>query len=584
MFVFRRQSLRLGLICVSLLVVFCLFLSTRPNSMARGAPRAAFVVNSNADTIADDGFCTLREAITNANGDSQLYATAGECAAGSGADTITFAGNYTITLAGSQLPIVTSYIIISGNGAANTIIQAAAAPQTATSRVFQVNSGGNLTLDGVTVRNGYDNSHDGGGIYNTGGKLTIMNSTVSDNWEIAPNINYNPRGGGVFSTGLLTITNSTFSGNKALDIFVGGYGQGGGIWSSNSAVIMNSTFDQNKAGSNDWEGIYSGGGGLYTEGKTTITNNTFLANTAGTRGGAILTGGNGTLTVTNSTIRNSVENHSSSTATLKNTIVTASCIGTITADAFNLATASTCGGATQVTFAQLNLGALTGSPTYLPLLPGSVAIDAGDNTVCPATDQRGQARNDLQCDVGAYELKYADSPTVYRPVATDTVTTFGPALMGIQRDAGFTDPGVITVTKSAWSTQGPESIGATWAITPTTTSGFSLTLQLCYTDAELGSLTESALRFWRYSGGAWTMNATVPTLSTVNGNRCAAVSGIQELSTWTLATSTPTAVTLERLAASANPIGGVGAIGLVLAAVVVIGSGRAVWLRRKRQP
>ena len=80
--------------------------------------------------MADDGVCTLREAITAANSDTASGATAGECAAGAGADSITFAADYTITLDGSQLPVVTSEMTITGNGAANTIIQANAAPDT----------------------------------------------------------------------------------------------------------------------------------------------------------------------------------------------------------------------------------------------------------------------------------------------------------------------------------------------------------------------------------------------------------------------------------------------------------------------
>lgn len=36
------------------------------------------------------------------------------------------------------------------------------------------------------------------------------------------------------------------------------------------------------------------------------------------------------------------------------------------------------------------------------LLAGSPAIDAADNAVCPATDQRGVAR-DAVCDVGSFE-------------------------------------------------------------------------------------------------------------------------------------------------------------------------------------
>ena len=45
-----------------------------------------------------------------------------------------------------------------------------------------------------------------------------------------------------------------------------------------------------------------------------------------------------------------------------------------------------------------------GGPTLTQaLLPGSPAIDAANNAVCPATDQRGVAR-DAACDVGAFEL------------------------------------------------------------------------------------------------------------------------------------------------------------------------------------
>jgi hypothetical protein len=41
----------------------------------------------------------------------------------------------------------------------------------------------------------------------------------------------------------------------------------------------------------------------------------------------------------------------------------------------------------------------------MALLPGSPAIDAGDNTHCPATDQRDIARpQGAKCDIGAFEV------------------------------------------------------------------------------------------------------------------------------------------------------------------------------------
>ena len=53
------------------------------------------------------------------------------------------------------------------------------------------------------------------------------------------------------------------------------------------------------------------------------------------------------------------------------------------------------------------LGAFTDDGTpgqgYLPLLPTSRAIDAGDPAACPATDQLGQLRV-TPCDIGAVEF------------------------------------------------------------------------------------------------------------------------------------------------------------------------------------
>src|SRR5215207_651614 len=133
---------------------------------------AGIVVNTDTDKdglFIFDGQCGLREAIANATNDA---ATFPDCSAGSGADTITFAANYTITLR-NELAVTTA-ITITGNGAANTIIQANANPNTATYRVLEVTGIGNLTLDSLTVRNGYcgglcaTNRNSGGGIDNAG--------------------------------------------------------------------------------------------------------------------------------------------------------------------------------------------------------------------------------------------------------------------------------------------------------------------------------------------------------------------------------------------------------------------------------
>jgi LPXTG-site transpeptidase (sortase) family protein len=256
--------------------VFILIFTSLLAGMAGITPAraASIVVNTNADTIADDGFCTLREAIIAANTDTASGATAGECAAGASADTITFAADYTITLtSGSQLPAVNTTITINGNGAAKTIIQANNAANTASYRVLEVKGtpGSNLTLNGVTIRNGVCAGgcevfvNLGGGIYNEG-ILTITNSTIANN-----STSY--RGGGIYNSGTATLTNVTFSDNSAGQ-------EGGGIFNSNSSpALTNVTFSGNTA---------SYGGGMHNlNSSPTLTNVTFSGNTATVSGGGM---------------------------------------------------------------------------------------------------------------------------------------------------------------------------------------------------------------------------------------------------------------------------------------------------------
>lgn len=52
------------------------------------------------------------------------------------------------------------------------------------------------------------------------------------------------------------------------------------------------------------------------------------------------------------------------------------------------------------------LGNNGGSTQTLALLPGSPAMNAGNNATCPTTDQRGVARpQGGVCDIGAFEAQ-----------------------------------------------------------------------------------------------------------------------------------------------------------------------------------
>ena len=87
---------------------------------APGALASTITVNSTADTVADDGACTLREAIVAANTNAASGVTVGECDAGQAAptaDTIAFAiaGSGVRTIGPtSALPAITEAVVIDG--------------------------------------------------------------------------------------------------------------------------------------------------------------------------------------------------------------------------------------------------------------------------------------------------------------------------------------------------------------------------------------------------------------------------------------------------------------------------------------
>ena len=251
---------------------------------------------------------------------------------------------------------------------------------------------GDLTLDHVSVTGNTmttdagDFWQGGGGIYNgDGAVLNLVDSTVSNNasgWA----------GGGVYAFfgTTITIERSTISGNVAADV-------GGGMRSLGNADIVNSTFSGN-------ESIGWYGGALFiTDGVVNVTNSTVADNVSPAGGPADLFVG--------------TFGNSSATLVLANTLVSSAggnCFvayfgaGTVTlmADHNNVFTDGTCypGGTDQIV-ADAGIGPLAdnGGPTLThALLAGSPAVDAADNAICPATDQRGAAR-DASCDVGAYE-------------------------------------------------------------------------------------------------------------------------------------------------------------------------------------
>jgi CSLREA domain-containing protein len=317
--------------------------------------------------------CTLRAAIQEANVNGV-------------SDTIVFDSflSGTITLTLGQLDIDND-LIIEGPGARKITVSGNDA-----SRVLLIKQFTNVTISGLTISGGTALS--GAGIYNSDGTLTLTNSTVSENnaTRVISDGSIRGFGGGIMNeNGEVQLTNTTVRGNTAAT-------DGAGIYNTlvGTLGLTNSTVSGNNAGGN--------GGGVFNEEnlgsaqKVTLKHSTVSGNTAINGGG--IYNSDGTLTLANTIVaRNSASTNPDAQ-------------GAFSSQGHNLIGDTT--GATGFVASDLKnvdplLGPLrnNGGPTDTrALLAGSPAIDAGTNTGCPPTDQRGVKRpQGLRCDIGAFE-------------------------------------------------------------------------------------------------------------------------------------------------------------------------------------
>lgn len=404
------------------------------------APAATF-------NIPDGDVAGLKAAITaaNSNGQDDLIELAAN-------------GGYTLTTTDNALnglPVVGpdggKTLTIKGGGAT---IQRSFAGGTPQFRILYVGSGANLSIAGLTLRNGNLVAHGGaiyvygedavtfltmenctltgntgdygGAIYNDGyansatfgAHLTIINSIISNNHGIQ-------YGGGIWNDGsfgsvTLTVSGCAFIGNSA--VLDTGAIQLDGYSGSATGSVSNCTFTLNSAGRK--------GGGIYIDGQDGIAtlsvgNCTLSDNSAGTSGGAVYlnNGGTGTTTLV---VGNTIFETGGSGVNIVNTL------GTITSQGYNLSNDAAGGDGTTGPGGFLNHAGdkrntdpLTdlagvkdnGGPTMtLALRAGSPALDQGKRNTIGASDndQRGEARpfDDANIanasggdgsDIGAYE-------------------------------------------------------------------------------------------------------------------------------------------------------------------------------------
>ena len=457
----------LGLMVVMVVVLLLWTLTAKP------ASAATFTVDRMDD---QPGTTPVFTPCTDAPNDCSLRWAIGESTSNGQTDTIDFAPGVrgTITLGAEQLAVANDSpaadLIIDGPGSGSLAVSGNNA-----SRIFEMASGANATINGLTIRDGkVTGSPFGGGIYN-GGDLTLNNTVVNSNTA-------DSAGGGIYSSGTLTLTNSTVSANKSIATLGGGIfnnsgtltldntgvsgnkanngggirnaanatlsltdssirgnnsnNDGGGVLNDGKATLKDSTVSGNSAAIN--------GGGIDSGSDLTLTNSTVSGNTADDKGGGIANGGS--LRSTNTTVSANIATggdpdsaaggiyNGGSSASLRNTIVARNsapvapdATGTAFTSEGNNLIGSTDGaagfGASDLLDKNPVLGPLSdnGGPTKTQaLLQGSPAIDRGTNIGCPPADQRGKARKDgdangtVRCDIGAFEAANTE-PAITNP-------------------------------------------------------------------------------------------------------------------------------------------------------------------------
>ena len=424
-----------------------------------GVSLHAATIHVDGDTvvIADDGLCSLREAIRNAEADAQVDNT--NCEAGFGSDLIQLAenGEYEISDADptdpqNALPIITSSLTIDGDGSEIVRVGECLIDGTRDPGEFRI-----LEIDDATVTlrdlvlnggcaDGGGSSNDGGAILFTGGTLTLDRVTISDSRAF-------DYAGGLFTGfGLTFIEDSTFRRNSAGG-GAGAIGQSGG-----DLRILRSTISGNSAGGDGGGGI--GTGGNTKETRTIIRNSTISGNVSTGLGGGGL-GNTGDMRVDASTITgNSTTGFlggggigNAGILILNNSIVAGNgdggdCVslGLLAAAGVNLDSDGSCAAEDvdiqTVSLEDLALGPLAdhGGPTETHDLGfGSVAIDAVDDCIDTTGDdlfrdqrgfdrpQDGDGDGGRLCDVGAVEASEV--------IVVDGSCTLGDAIAAANHDS-----------------------------------------------------------------------------------------------------------------------------------------------------
>jgi hypothetical protein len=467
------------------------------------ADAATIVVNSGLDA-SDPSRCTLRDAIGFIDAGSITPATTNCTNSGSAFgvnDTITFASGITsVALTQSELSLSNGRtLLIQGTGQGGVTISRA----TSGRLIYQY--GGDLTLDGITLTGGLDDS--GAAVYvdasSDSATLNIKNSILTGNsagGNVGGAISVSSGASNLFAT--VNVTDSTISGNSAA--------YGGGIFLDGPSVlnITGSTLSGNST-SAIGGGIVVGVGSKVSMVNSTLSGNTSTGNTVSScQGTAIyvfrdsLNGTTNAVTLVNSTVANNSATSNCTggaiyqyggSVTLSSTLMSGNGVdisrgpsSSLTISGSENLVRNVVSGVTFTTppiTSDPLLGPLqnNGGPTFThALLTGSPAIDAGNNSRGLTLDQRGAGYSRVagpQSDIGAFEAPIdgacgtasSGTPTLFKPTSnlcsTGTATTVSgpqPFTWGCNGIGG----GAVSTASNACSV-----MQQTWAVTPLVATG-----------------------------------------------------------------------------------------------------------------
>lgn len=239
-------------------------------SLALPATAAVLTVTTDTTLIAEDGLCSLPEALYNANHDAADHP---DCAAGAGADTIDLPAEAVITVEQPvgwvlALPAIASELTINGHGAT---VQRSGAPGTPPMRLLHLQPpADHVVVNDLTLANGYLEADAAAGIAIIGEQedpalpwlrvhVELNRVTVRDN-TLASGL-----GAGIYNYGHLVMNDSRVSGNRivphptmAADAQLG---RGAGIFNSLGVLELHGVaVHDNSSCCGSGAGIYNSGG------------------------------------------------------------------------------------------------------------------------------------------------------------------------------------------------------------------------------------------------------------------------------------------------------------------------------------